>query len=215
MEMFSTPIKSCKNGNLPVQFLSPPPICEFFWVKMDTLCGKGFQTYAERSAVTVCARGGHVLGCRATIPTSQAWLPESAAVLVCRHRPAVPLLISPDDPLFLLAVALLATWARRAWCSSRVRISKTWTYSFKDKEAYYLVGTRLSGKNLGMIGHFSWLGARFWNAALAAKIWKPDISSVQETALSGILYEFFGVFILAKTRCLELVTNNLLTRTHS
>jgi len=36
-----------------------------------------------------------------------------------------------------------------------------------------------------------------------------------ETALSGILYEFFGVFVLAATRCLELVTNNLLTRTHS
>jgi len=37
--------------------------------------------------------------------------------------------------------------------------------------------TRLSGKNLGMIGHFSWLGAKknraerdFYNAASAAKI---------------------------------------------
>jgi len=57
--------------------------------------------------------------------------------------------------------------------------------------------------------------ARFWNTASVAKIWQPDISSVQETALSGILYEFFVVFIVAKTRCLELATNNLLTRTHS
>jgi len=57
--------------------------------------------------------------------------------------------------------------------------------------------------------------ARFWNAVSAAKIWKPYISSVQEKALSGILYKFCGVFILAKTRCLELSTNNLLTRTHS
>jgi len=30
-------------------------------LETDTLCGKGFKTYAERSAVTVCARGGHVL----------------------------------------------------------------------------------------------------------------------------------------------------------
>jgi len=51
--------------------------------------------------------------------------------------------------------------------------------------------------------------------ASTANFWKPDISRVSETILSGILYEFFGVFILAETRCLELTTNNLLTRTQS
>jgi len=50
---------------------------------------------------------------------------------------------------------------------------------------------------------------------VSREILKPDISSVPETALSGILYEFFGVFSLARTRCLELATNNLLTRIHS
>ena len=34
----------------------------------------------------------------------------------------------------------------------------------------------------------------------SVKISKPCISSVQETALSGILYEFFDVFILAKNK---------------
>jgi len=59
------------------------------------------------------------------------------------------------------------------------------------------------------------IGAPFWSVESAVKFWKPDISSVSETALSGIVYEFLGVLILAKTRCLELATNNLLTRTHS
>ena len=45
--------------------------------------------------------------------------------------------------------------------------------------------------------------------AWAAKIRKPDISSVSEKAFSGVWYDCFGVFILAKTRCLELTTNNL------
>jgi len=32
---------------------------------------------------------------------------------------------------------------------------------------------------------------------------------------SAILYDFFGFLILAITRCLELTTDNLLTRTYS
>jgi len=66
-----------------------------------------------------------------------------------------------------------------------------------------------------MIGHFfGWVRKQIARSAIlkcGVSRGKPDISSVQETALLGILYEFCGVFILAKTRCLELATNNLLT----
>jgi len=79
-----------------------------------------------------------------------------------------------------------------------------WQKSGNDR-AFFLVGCVLKKSR----------GARFWNASSAAKFLKPDISSVPETVLSCILYEFFCVFILDKTRCLELATNNLLTRTHS
>jgi len=42
----------------------------------------------------------------------------------------------------------------------------------------------------------------------------PWVKQQAEWFSSRILYEFFGVFILAKTRCLELATNNLLTQAH-
>ena len=47
------------------------------------------------------------------------------------------------------------------------------------------------------------------------KICNPDISSVSETTFPRILYDFWGGFILAKTKHLELTINNLLTCTHS
>jgi len=67
---------------------------------------------------------GSCISCHSSCPTSLAWLPESAAVMEGRHRPAVPLSISPEDPLVLLAVALTAMWARRAKCSSRAHIPR-------------------------------------------------------------------------------------------
>ena len=51
---------------------------------------------------------------------------------------------------------------------------------FGNDRAFFLVGCVKRSR-----------AARFWNVASAAKIWKPDISSVQETALSGILCEFW------------------------
>jgi len=78
-----------------------------------------------------------------------------------------------------------------------------------------------SGKNLGMIRHFLLVRCKtncaergFSNAALTAKIRTPDITAVSKKAFSSMLCDFFGVFILAKTRCLELTTNNIFTRTH-
>jgi len=59
-----------------------------------------------------------------------------------------------------------------------------WQKSGNDK-AFFLVGC---------VKKLRAAAARFWNTVSAAKIWKSDISSVQATALSGILYEFFGVF---------------------
>jgi len=42
--------------------------------------------------------------------------------------------------------------------------------------------------------------------ASAVQILKPNIGGMSETSFSSILYDLLGVFILAKTRCLELTT---------
>jgi len=99
-------------------------------------------------------------------------------------------------PLNLMPLNLFSFWMP---C-----LLQTFRQESSNDRAFFLVGC---AKKL--------CAARFWNAASNAKIWKPDISSVQETAFSGILLEFFGIFIVAKTRRLELATNNLLTRSHS
>jgi len=69
---------------------------------------------------TVHRLRGSCAWCHVTSLTFLARLPESTSVSEYRHGPAVPLSISTDDPLVLLAVDL----PHHARCSSRVRIPK-------------------------------------------------------------------------------------------
>ena len=79
----------------------------------------------------------------------------------------------------------------------------------------YYTPTRFSGKNLGMIRHFFGYEkkvARSVENLTLACLWQHFN---QARANFSSIVNFWGVCILAKTRCLELTTNNLLTRSHS